>query len=264
MADASTNSKYLFLSDAHLGGFSENKNKRIEQELIHLIDFCEAYKYQLCILGDLFDYWMEYPDSVPELGKELLKRLKAYNHSFVSTLYITGNHDNWTMGHFRSLGFDVEKNEKILPIDGSKIMLLHGDGLEDPKKKLPRPLMHRLLRHPLFVKLYQSIFPPKAGLYLMKKFSAFTRSTEAHRLEQDQLNQWSKQQLKTTNIDVIICGHDHFPRIKRNDFGTFINLGTFYKDRTVATYNKGQFDLVTWSDQSRELKPFQISQQTDE
>ncbi|MDZ7715407.1 MAG: metallophosphoesterase family protein [Balneolaceae bacterium] len=260
----SSSPKYLFLSDVHLGGFSDKTNKEIEKSVIHLIDFCEENDYRICILGDLFDYWMEYPNTVPELGKKLLDRFKTYNNSFLDTLYITGNHDNWTFGYFKSLGFDVEKNKRVLEIQGLKTLLMHGDGLDNPSMNLSRPPMHRLLRNATFVKLYQRIFPPKTGLWLMKRFSDFTRSTESRRLEQDRLNDWSKAHLQNSNIDIIICGHDHSPRIKKFDFGTFINLGTFYKDRTVATYNKGQFNLVVWSDQSRELNPFQISQQTDE
>ena len=264
MADADSSPKYLFLSDAHLGGFSENQNRRIEKELIHLIDYCELKQFRICVLGDLFDYWMEYPNAVPELGKDVLKRFRAYNRSFKPALYITGNHDNWTFGHFESLGFDVEKNKRILDLGGLKTMLLHGDGLDDSSMNLSRPLMHRFLRHPAFVKLYQFILPQKLGLSVMQKFSNFSRSSESKRLEKERLNNWGKNHLANNNIDIIICGHDHSPRIKKYDFGTFINLGTFYKDRTVATYNKGQFDLVIWSDQSRELKPFQIPQQTDE
>ncbi|NIU01308.1 MAG: hypothetical protein GWN62_08805, partial [Aliifodinibius sp.] len=95
----------LFISDVHLGGFSDNKNERIESELIQLINYCQRNDIHLAVLGDLFDYWMEYPDFVPNLGRKLLDRFESFNKELGPTLYITGNHDNWTRNHLEDRGF---------------------------------------------------------------------------------------------------------------------------------------------------------------
>lgn len=253
-----TSVKKLFVSDAHLGGFDQAVNKKIELELIHLIDFCEENDYDIYILGDLFDYWMEYPNHKPKLGQDLLDRFERYNKETGSTLYITGNHDNWTNGYFKKVGFKVEKNHHFLNLDGKKIMLLHGDGLDDPTFNLPRPLFHRILRNPSFVKLYQSVLPPDTGLDVMMKFSRLARSREVTEAEKN-LNKWAKKQLDTTDTDFILCGHDHTPRMINYDFGTFINLGTFYQHKSLATYNNSELTLVTWDDASRQLIPTNIS-----
>jgi len=260
----SSYSKYLFISDVHLGGFSKKQNTQIEHELINLIDFCEDNEYQIVILGDLFDYWMEYPGHHPDLGENLLARFERYNRKRTQTLYITGNHDYWTNGYFHSIGFDVEKNKRNLTIDDTSIFLMHGDGLDNPALGLPRPLLHRFLRNPVVIKTFQSLFRPDTGLKIMKNFSRLSRSAEDEFLDRQKLNEWAKTYLGRSSADAVICGHDHIPRIKKNDFGTFINLGTFYKHRTVATYNKGSFDLVVWSDEFKMLKPFQSSIKTDE
>lgn len=257
MADTRTPAdKILFISDVHLGGFQEVQNKDLENELIHLIDFCEQNKYKIYILGDLFDYWMEYPGHTPGIAKASQERFKAYNSNTGTTLYITGNHDNWTNGYFESLGFDIEKNYRYLQKEGKNILMLHGDGLDDPSLQLPRPLLHRFLRHPAFVKLYQAMLPPKTGLKAMKIFSRWTRSRENLESEKKVLNKWAENLLQKTDTDIIICGHDHFPRILNFDFGTFINLGTFYQHKTIATYNNGKFSLVVWDNAVRQLKPF--------
>lgn len=255
MSKHKTAGKKLFVSDAHLGGFSDTKNKQIEQELIHLIDFCEVNGFEIYILGDLFDYWMEYPGHKPNLGEALLRRFKTFNANKTGpTLYITGNHDNWTNGYFKTIGFEVEKNHRFLNIEGKKIMLLHGDGLEDPSFKLSRPLFHRLLRNRSFVKMYQTLLPPKAGLDVMKRFSRLARLREVSETEKN-LNNWAKKELETSDTDFILCGHDHTPRMLNYDFGTFINLGTFYQHRSVAAYNNNKFSLVTWDDGVRQLTP---------
>ncbi len=121
----------LFISDAHLGGFSKEENDRIETELIRLIDYCQTNRIRIAILGDFFDYWMEYPNHVPELGKKLLDRFESFNKEFGPTLYITGNHDNWTRDHLPQRGFYVRHDQYEFSINGKKIMALHGDGLTD-------------------------------------------------------------------------------------------------------------------------------------
>lgn len=247
--------KLLFISDAHLGGFSDAKNKDIEQQLINLVDYCELEGYKIYILGDLFDYWMEYPNHTPDLGRDLLKRFKSYNNVTGETLFITGNHDNWTNGHFKTLGFEVEKNHRFLNVEGKKTLLLHGDGLTDSSFQLRRPLFHRLLRNQNFVKAYQSILPPSTGLSVMKKFSQIARSREVSETEK-KLNKWAKDELERSETDVILCGHDHTPRMQKYDFGTFINLGTFYEHKSAVSYNNNDFSLVIWDDQAKQLQPF--------
>lgn len=250
-----TSGKKLFVSDAHLGGFDQSRDNQIEQSLIRLIDYCEDNGFDIHILGDLFDYWMEYPKHKPDLGKALLERFEAYNTQTGATLYITGNHDNWTNGYFQSLGFDLEVNYRLICLDEEKVMLMHGDGIEDPSFELSRPLFHRFLRNQRFVKAYQTVLPPKVGLGVMKSFSRLARMRENSETEK-KLNKWAEKELKRKDTDVIICGHDHVPRILNFDFGTFINLGTFYQHRSMAIYNNGELSLVMWDAEARQLKPF--------
>ena len=51
----------IFISDVHLGAFDKAKEAEVENDLITLINYCCAHKIKIYILGDLFDYWMEYP-----------------------------------------------------------------------------------------------------------------------------------------------------------------------------------------------------------
>lgn len=246
------------LSDVHLGAFSEEENCCLEDELIGLADWCEQNGYRILLLGDLFEYWMEYPTYIPDLGERVLERFRRLHQKRRASLYVTGNHDNWTLGHFASLGFDVEHNHRIIDLPSYKLMVLHGDGLADPRFGLPRPLFHRLIRHPFFVGFFRKLLPPKAGLALMKWFSLLSRKLGVEPQDKKLLNKWAENLLKRedNDIDVIICGHDHHPRQLKNDFGTFINLGTFYQDKTVALYNKGEFSLVVWNSSTMQPEPF--------
>lgn len=131
--------QHLFISDVHLGAFSATTNQQIEGDLIALIEHCKEERIEINILGDLFDYWMEYPEKgfVPDLGKKVLDAFEEYNNTVSPALFITGNHDNWTFGHFKERGFDLESNFRLKEIDGKRLLLLHGDGVAAAKIDFP-------------------------------------------------------------------------------------------------------------------------------
>lgn len=244
---------HIFLSDVHLGAFPDEENLKIESDLIELVNYCEENKIQIHILGDLFDYWMEYPNYVPELGKMLLDSLARFNKNVHPITYILGNHDNWTRGYFDELGFNTRDDYFELILDGKLLFLHHGDGLAGPEYNFPRPLFHQIIRSKWFIKLYQFIFPPEAGLDLMKRFSTISKNSPD--IEPQQLNQWTKSFLMNSKYDFVICGHDHIARKETFPFGTYINSGTFFEDRTVVYYTNGNPKLVTWSADDKKLIP---------
>lgn len=244
--------KHLFLSDVHLGAFTDDENERLEKDLISLIEYAIENKIHLHILGDLFDYWMEFGATIPNYGRNVLDHFENYNLKLAPATYITGNHDNWTLGYFKKIGFDVHSDFKELNTGAHSFFLHHGDGLADPEYNLQRPLVHKVLRHPLFTSAYRKIFNPDTGIDLMKQFSEFSRANPDQK--PDRLNRWSKSFLKNTAYDFVVSGHDHIARVETFSFGTYINLGTFYGDKTVALYNNNQLSLVRWDAEYRQLK----------
>lgn len=249
---------HVFLSDVHLGAHESHKTRLLEHELIGLVDYCEAERIQIHILGDFFDYWMEFPDYTPKLGRSILDRFKRYNRVMGNnTTYITGNHDFWTVSHFKELGFDVEHEYLNFQVGQHNLFLCHGDGLSDEQFQLPRPLLHRFIRHPKFVTFYKFLLSGETGLHLMKSFSTFTRDEDYINIER--LNNWAQFMFKNFSFDVIISGHDHVPRVETFPGGTYINTGAFSHYRTVLKYTKGAFELVTWNDGENEFQPFHKS-----
>lgn len=246
---------HLFLSDVHIGAFEEDLDRAVRHDLIALIEHCAALKIQIHILGDLFDYWMEYPTWRPGFGSDVLKAFKSYVDRVGPVNYVTGNHDNWTNGYFDKIGFNVTNEFIDLTLHRKRFFLHHGDGLNDPVYDLPRPVMHRLLRNKIFVKLYQSILSPRIGMRLMKAFSDFSKRRAY--CDPSVLDNWAENFLMTTDYDFVISGHDHQPRVLNFYHGTYINLGTFFDDRTVAFYNNGALELVVWDAAQKTLLPYE-------
>lgn len=249
--------QHVFVSDVHLGAFSDQTNHQIENDLIALIRHCTEQEISLNILGDLFDYWMEFPEKgfVPSLGKRVLDAFEEYNKQIGPALYITGNHDNWTFGHFEERGFDLESNFRLTEINGKRFLLLHGDGVAASRIDFPRAAFHQVLRNPGFIKIYQKILPPEKGLAAMKMFSSLTR--RKNNLNPEPLNRQAKKIFGKNNLDYILSGHDHIPRVETFSQGSYINLGTFFKHRTLALYNKEGVQLVTWNATSKKFLSFE-------
>lgn len=262
--EVTTDSSFLFLADVHLGAFTDKENTRIEKDLIALIDFCEEQQITPVILGDFFDYWMEYADQPPPLGEQVLARFKRFHQSTNShTLYITGNHDNWTGNYLTSLGFDVEGEYRVIETSGMTIMVMHGDGLSDPALHFPRPAMHRFLRNSYFVQIYQALLPPRLGWYCMKKFSGSSKVTSRSAKDknnEDRLNAWAQHYvLQNDAIQAVIYGHHHKKYLWQQNGATCMNPGSFGTERSVGLYTNKKFQIVTWDAGNRML----ISDQTE-
>jgi len=245
--------EYLFISDVHLGAFDDEKNRQIEKELIGLIDFCEEKNITPVLLGDIFDYWMEFSFIIPDIGTALISRFRKFNRDNKPVTYITGNHDNWTNGYFKNAGFDVEHEYRFLNIENKKILLLHGDGLSDKKFQLPRPAFHRLIRNNIFINFFQSVLSPKTALRVMKKFSSYSRKKDSSDVEK--LNNWARELLNNSEIDYILSGHDHEPRMETFEGGCYLNGGAFSDNNSMIYYSKNDFSLVTWNAIKRTLQP---------
>lgn len=248
--------KCVFISDVHLGAFDSITEARVEEELISLINHCCEHKIKIYILGDLFDYWMEYPKKkyVPNVGANVIKAFQKHNLECEPTTFITGNHDNWTYGYFEEMGFDVESNYRIIKQNGLNALLMHGDGRFGKSDDLLRPFFHGLLRNKYFVKLFQTTLPPSIGISVMRRFSGFSKMNE--RNTPTPLNNHAKRILKEKDIDYILMGHDHIPRVETFKAGTYINLGTFFHHRTVVLYNNNEYKLVRWSASDKEFVSF--------
>ncbi len=259
------NTPRLFISDVHLGAFSVEINRKLENDLIGLIDFCEKNQLQIVILGDFFDYWMEYSGNPPPIGQAILHRFEKFHRETGShTLYITGNHDNWTGDYFSRIGFDVEHEYRIIQDSDIAFMIMHGDGLQDPGMNLPRPLMHRFLRNSYFITLYQALLPSKLGWQIMKLFSGLSKMTNDAKkssVRGEALDSWVRDRVRNDDsIQAIIYGHHHRPILWKERENICMNCGYFGKDGTVGLYTNRNFQIVIWDAGNKVLSEYQILQ----
>jgi UDP-2,3-diacylglucosamine pyrophosphatase LpxH len=246
----------LFVSDVHLGGFQNDLNKIIERDFLELMKFAEKNNFCIVILGDLFDYYMQYGSYVPEISRNVFRWFSEY-HTVTDkrSLYITGNHDNWDSGMISLAGFDTEHEYRLITLANSKkLLVFHGDGLSDSFFDYPRPAFHRLLRNQYFVRLFRLLTNGRFGNRIMKGFSQWKRSHPGDdAADKARLDNAAKRMLSKEFADIVICGHHHESRFISDKHGLYINTGAFFSDRTLSVYTNESFQLVRWDGTKKQL-----------
>lgn len=245
----------LFISDSHLGGFSDHENQIIENDLIGLLERAIQYKMRIIILGDLLDYFLKHGNYVPDVGKTTLKILSDYSKTAVHrVLYITGNHDNWDEGYFDSLGFETIYESAETTLGNRKLLILHGDGLNDPHFNFPRPFFHRFLRNPYFIKVFKTLTNGPVANRIMFRFSNFSRLVSKGKTTNHfRVDAWARRYLQNNGVDMIVCGHHHHKRFEKYGDKLYVNLGAFFLDRTCAVYTNNDMKLVKWQNDEKKF-----------
>lgn len=231
-----------FFSDAHLGAESPEQEQNKERKLLSFLDEVKKNGEKLYILGDLFEFWFEYKNSMPKDYFKILGKLREITDAGVQINYVVGNHDFW-LGNFfeKHIGIKVFKNDLSINHQGKSIFLIHGDGLA--KKDLGYRILKKILRNPVCIWLYRLI-PPDIGIPLAKlvakKSRQLTTSRKNHYLED--YREFAQEKIKQ-GYDAVIMGHTHHPEVVNFEKGIYINLGDWFENFSYAVLGEKGFEL---------------------
>ena len=235
-------SPLYFLSDVHLGAGSPELERDKHLRLKKLFALIKGQPGPLYILGDLFDFWFEYRTVIQAGHFEILAEMLELRRAGVDITLLAGNHDYWT-GPFleKQLGIKTAKDDLTIDLDGKKILLCHGDGL-DPSDWGYRCLK-AVLRNPLSIKAFGLIHPDLAVSFA-QWFSKISRNhlTKHKNVDQAPLERQAAR-LFALGYQGVIFGHTHQPALKDMEGHVFLNLGDFFKNFTYAVYRDGKFKL---------------------
>ncbi|MFP4418128.1 MAG: UDP-2,3-diacylglucosamine diphosphatase [Chitinivibrionales bacterium] len=234
-----------FISDVHLGVYLEGYQQR-EPDLYGFLAGIEDGA-QLYILGDLFDFWIDYRHAIRPDYFLALHHLKKLTDRDVSIHYLAGNHD-FALGTFLhdTLGIKVYTRCIEQVIQGKKVFLCHGDGVL-PQDRLYR-LLRRVLRNPFNQWLYK-LMHPDIGVSLGTFFSFSSRSNRAEPTAERiaEYCHTAETFLKKRNADCVLFGHTHTPAFHRFDNGgIYCNTGEWIRQYTYARMRDGQLLLMRY------------------
>ncbi len=231
-----------FISDAHLGLFIKGCSAREE----HLISFLRAVVAKgkiLFIVGDLFDFWVEYRFAIRPEYFPVLYELKRLVDNGLEVHYLAGNHD-FMLGGFleKAIGIHIHLDHYNTQLQGKKIHLFHGDGLI--RHDVGYRILKKILRNPINQKLFK-LLPPGLGVPLGSFCSGSSRKMTSKFLTEGVLEEYRRhaQQFLQNGSDIVVFAHTHRPEIRRYDGKIYCNSGEWIRQYTFAKLENGEMTL---------------------
>jgi len=238
---------YYFISDVHLGFFEKDKNKKIENRLIELLDKISNDCQEIFFVGDIFDYWFDYNRVVPRDFYRILTKIEQLTSKGIKITYLMGNHD---FGHYnffqQDLGIKVIEEDIEREISNKKFFISHGDGKD--KKDVGYLLLKKVLRNKFNRLLYKYIHPD-LGIGIASGSSKKSRKYTSKKDygEYDAQKEYALKKI-VQGFDYVVMGHRH--RVEKyyykqgNAKGYYINLGDWIKKATFGRFDGEKFDLL--------------------
>ncbi len=233
-----------FISDAHLGVRSPGWQQR-EARLVRFLHALDPAFTRLVIVGDLFDFWIEYRNLIRSEYFTVLRTLCELRERGVELHYVAGNHD-FALGPFltRQVGMCVYPDAMDARMEGVQVHVQHGDGV------LPSDVLYRMLRAMLRSRLNQRLYKmmhPTLGIGFAALASRLSRHGSSGRpLKQPRIEayrQAARGMVARHRADIVVLGHTHTAEICRGPEGVYCNTGEWIRAASYATLEGGQIRL---------------------
>lgn len=236
------NDAYYFFSDVHLGLESYEKEKLKESKVIEFLTEAGKDAKEIYIVGDLFDYWIEYKEVIPKGYYKLFTKISELKDKGIVIYYIAGNHDFWRGDYFeKEFGIEICHTHIEKEIEGKRFFIHHGDGFAH--NDFGYKIIKKILRSKISQKLY-SIIHPDVGIKLAKATSGSSRqhtSTKDYSQE-DGMKQFAKKKIDE-GFNYVIMGHRHIPQMTTFGNGYYINLGDWIDFFSYGIFKNNKFEL---------------------
>ena len=236
----------LFVSDMHFGRGPTAAERDKEAALLDCLQAHEDAVEHLYLIGDVFDGYIEYRHLVPKGFVRFQALLARWTDHGVPVTYLYGNHDPWHRNYFsEELGVTLAGNPLHTTHYTRRLHLAHGDALASTHGlyRWVRPL----LRHPLPIRLYQSLLPADLGLGLAQWISRTLHEPDPDPSVVQALQEHARQCVADTDRDTVIMGHSHKSALITWPAGTYLNTGNWYDDRTFARLDSDGLHLCRWN-----------------
>ena len=209
-----------FISDLHL----DHKREDIKKAFFKFLD-SEASEFEnLYILGDLFEVWIG-DDFEDEFTSEVISELKKFSLKDKNIFIMHGNRDFLLGEKFaKKCGAKLISDPLILNIEEKKIMLSHGDIF--CTDDLEYQSFKEKVRNKKWKKefLSKDLKDREEIAKKLRKESAMKNSKK-----EDYLMDVNKSEIEKIaqeyEVDILIHGHVHRPKIHDEAFGQRIVLG---------------------------------------
>jgi len=244
-----------FLSDAHLGSLAIERSWAHQKKVIDMLEEMSKDAVSIYMLGDMFDFWMEYVIRDPKKRQfhPFCKELRKLKRHGIHVHFFTGNHDLWTFGGLARLtGVEVHEEPCTIQRYGKSIYLAHGDGLMpsnwesvysyEEQKQIRRFIRLREMFHDPTLQALFRLLPPQIGNWIGYNWAKKSRLKELKNPcpykgeAKEELVLFVKDQEKHHNHrDYYIFGHRHIELdLQVTKDSRMVILGDCFKQFTYA------------------------------
>lgn len=232
----------FFLSDAHFGINLPGCNQR-EADFIRFLHDITPQAHTVFLLGDIFDFWIEYPSVIRRDYFAVLCALHQLVQSGTTVHYLAGNHD-FALGSFlhQQLGITTHAGVLQTTVQNKKLYLYHGDGILG--LDIGYRILKKILRHPLNQRLYK-LLHPSLGIGLAERLSGASRKYLNGRLSQKHIDAY-RDNARThlaQGSDIVVYGHIHHPHLFRDHNKVYCNTGEWIRRYSYARLSNGNMTL---------------------
>lgn len=218
-----------------------------EKRFVKWLDYIKKDAKSLYLMGDVFDFWFEYKKAIPKGHVRLLGKLAELSDLGIEIHFFTGNHDMWAFDYLeKEIGAIMHYEPMQTTLNGKSFFLGHGDGLGpgDYGYKFIKKIFSSKLCQWLFERIHPNLGISIAEFWSKKSRIANGLKDEVNHGEKEWLTQFSKEKLKTTEIDFFIFGHRHLPmEVKLNKKSKYINLGEWVNYDSYAIFDGEELSL---------------------
>lgn len=236
----------VFVSDLHLG--THYTGAREDRELLfeRFLREQEGRISHLFLLGDVFEFWMEYRHFIPKHQFGILAALYRLRASGVEIHYVGGNHD-FNLGTFfaDTLGIVTHDGPFEAAIQGKRVILLHGDGM-DPADKAYR-LVRKVLRS-RWANFLWKLLHPDLGMHIALGVGKTSRDQNHGITSNEKAARYeaAARTMLRQGYDMVIHGHIHLGFVKQLPEGVYVNTGEWVKRLEYVEMEGGETALKTY------------------
>jgi UDP-2,3-diacylglucosamine hydrolase len=233
----------VVVSDAHIGAAPAET----EAALLDFLDAVPSLGDSLLINGDLFQFWFAYRQVIPRRGFAVAARVAAIARRLPVAI-VGGNHDRWGDAFWADQpGVRYARHALRFEAGGRRIHAVHGDGL--PRRRGFRPLLQRIVGHPLTSITYRWLHPD-LGVPLANAAAPFLGGGPASPAQRDrraaEQQRWAEAAVRRdSSVDLLVMGHTHAPALVDVEPGrTYLNPGAWVEGLRYATVCGGAVRLL--------------------
>ena len=238
-----------FISDIHLKLSLDNNEKKRRNKLYRLFDQIMETGGSCFFMGDLFDFYFEYPDLIPKSYFDFFEKTKVLKENGITLYFLAGNHDYWVGDHITNDIMDeVYLDDKQIEINGKKFFLTHGDGLLSWDHGYR--LLKKVIRSKVFIWLFHWLHPT-IGYRIAGVISrSGKKDTHGEDFNEDvrvELQKVAKEHFDN-GYDFMISGHYHLGEMFLIEKGKLVVLGDWFHRPSYAVFNGEDLELRHWED----------------